>query len=312
MLIYGHKGIATPLDTILQQIKVDTNGKYFNKIVHRGQNIAVQCPSHKDGQERKPSCYIYIGEDSATEYGQVHCFTCGYVSSFASMVGMCLQKDEEFGKSWLLENFQNVFVENDEILDEISFDTAKKSFKSFSFLNQYDYYHPYTDYRGISREVVDKFWIGYDKKRNAITFPMWDEKNRLIDVTARSVLTKHFWIPEHIEKPVYLLNYCINEHISDRVFVCESQLNALRLWTWGYPAVALIGTGAPHQYNILNKCGIRSFITCFDGDEAGVKGRKKFHEKIKTTILVADIIFPDGKDVCDLTKEEFDKLLSKI
>ena len=311
MLIYGDKAINVPLDTILYRLCKDTKGKYFNKIIKRSENIAVQCPNHKDGQESRPSCYIYVGDNSETDYGQVHCFTCGYTTSFSRMVADVLGTDELSAIEYLLDNFSNIYVEEDNTLEEIVFDTYKeKQHLDFSILNNYNYYHPYTDFRGISKEIVDRFWIGYDPARDAITFPIWDENNLLVGVTARSVRTKRFWIPENLIKPVYLLNFCLQDHVNT-IYVAESQLNALRLWSWGYPAVALIGTGTPYQHDILNNSGIRNFVTCFDGDDAGRKGEVRFNRNIRNDSIVVNIEFPEGKDVCDLSKEEFENLLYK-
>ena len=94
----------------------------------------------------------------------------------------------------------------------------------------------------------------------------------------------------------------------DTVIVCESQINALTLWSWGYPAIALIGTGSPHQYEVLKKSGIRNYILCFDGDEAGDKGTNRFKKNMSSDVFISTKLIPRGKDVNNLTKEEFDKL----
>ena len=92
------------------------------------------------------------------------------------------------------------------------------------------------------------------------------------------------------------------------MYVCESQINALTLWSWGYPAIALFGTGSSHQYDILNKSGIRNYILCFDGDAAGLKGKDRFLQNIRKDVLVSYVPIPMGKDVNDLTKEQFESL----
>ena len=82
----------------------------------------------------------------------------------------------------------------------------------------------------------------------------------------------------------------------------------MTLWSWGYPAIALIGTGSEHQMKILNKCPIRNYILCFDGDEAGDKGIKRFQTNIRKDVMISQKVIPRGKDVNDLSKEEFDNL----
>ena len=78
--------------------------------------------------------------------------------------------------------------------------------------------------------------------------------------------------------------------------------------SWGYPAVALLGTGSAKQFEILNKTGIREYNLAFDGDSAGDKGIEKFKKAIRKDVFVNVIRIPRGKDVNDLTKKEFEEL----
>ena len=126
-------------------------------------------------------------------------------------------------------------------------------------------------------------------------------------IATRSKMNDWFYIDENSDKPVYLLN-TINQYNYKEVYVCESQINALTLWSWGYPAVALFGTGSQYQYDILNRCGIRHYILCFDGDEAGDKGIYRFRKNIRKDVFVSQKVIPNNKDVNDLTKEQFDNL----
>ena len=80
------------------------------------------------------------------------------------------------------------------------------------------------------------------------------------------------------------------------------------LWGFGYPAIALIGTGGKKAYNILRKSGIRIYHLCLDGDLAGRHGILRFIKNMPDDIIIDIIQLPQGKDVNDLTKEEFDKL----
>ena len=86
-------------------------------------------------------------------------------------------------------------------------------------------------------------------------------------------------------------------------------MNALTAWSYGIPAVALFGTGSSYQYDILKKSGIRSYILCFDGDEAGRKGAKRFMQNMKKNVFITDMEMPLGKDVNDMEKDEFLNLL---
>lgn len=303
-----NKIITEPLDNILYQVKRELNNHLLKDITHKGNDIICTCPSHKGGMERRPSCRIYNVEgDEKTEYGQVHCFSCGYTASFAEFIGYLFNNDTYFGEDWLIERYGNIYVQEEEYLPEITFDKPVKLEKTYldeSILSQYDFYHPYMWQRKLSKEVVDTFRVGYDTQRQAITFPVYDEKHNLVMVTARSVNTKRFWIPEGVDKPVYLLYYIMENHI-DTIFVCESQINALYLWSLGFPAVCLFGTGSYKQYDTLRKCGVRNFYTCFDGDEAGQKGYLRFRKNMPHDVFITELKMPSGKDVNDLSKDEF-------
>lgn len=310
----GNKVITTPVERIVKQLKSELgNGKLREIQPRNGQNIKVTCPVHKDGMERRPSCYIFVDEnDKETQLGQVHCFTCGYTASLSEFIADCFDEVDnrkDFGEEWLLNRCETAFVSEVEYLPPIELTKPKKVDNSIdeSILKKFNYYHNYMWQRKLSKEIVDIFEVGYDPEKNMITFPVRDDKGKLVFVTKRSVTTKFFEIPEGVEKPVYLLYYAKNIGLKHLAIV-ESQINALYLWSLGIPAVALFGTGSPYQYELLKKSGIRSYTLMFDGDEAGYKGAQRFRYNMPKDILITRYILPQGKDVNDLTLEEIKNL----
>ena len=310
LIIHG-KEIDAPIPVILNTLRSEIkNGKLRTIMDEYKDNVAITCPVHKMGVERHPSCNVYCRKDNDDiEYGKVHCFTCGYTATLPQLVATCFDEpDISFGEEWLVERFGTAYSENSRCLPEIVLpNKRKKSFMNESTLTKFNYYDEYMWKRRLTKDVVDRFMIGYDPERKAITFPVWDENGRLVMVTSRSTIDKKFYIEKDKDKPVYLLNF-IKEYGISTVYVCESQINALTLWSYGYPAVALFGTGSSYQYDILNKSPIRNYILCFDGDEAGEKGRTRFMKNIRDDVLVSYKKIPFGKDVNDLTKDEFDSL----
>lgn len=310
-LIIKGKCIDAPIEVILNTLKKElNNGKLRDIGENIKDNIAVTCPVHKDGYERNPSCQIFTSRDSdIVEYGTVHCFTCGYKSRLPDFITTCFdEKDPAFGEEWLIERFGIEYDSNSRYLPEIVLiKNKKKKYLNEDILKQYNFYHPYMWKRGLSKQVVDFFKIGFDSNKNMIVFPVWDEFGKLVMLTRRSVVDKTFLIDKDIDKPVYLLNI-INDYNYKKVYVCESQINALTCWSWGYPAIALFGTGSKYQYDILNKCGIRHYVLCFDGDNAGNKGIERFKENLRKDVFIDIKQIPLNKDVNDLTKEQFDKL----
>lgn len=268
-------------------------------------NIQVCCPVHKDGKERKPSCGINLDGSNGTAPGTVHCFTCGYVANFKEFVSDCFGYNDggEYGKRWLLENFVSVEVEKRKNFKlNLSRTKPKQNYITEEELDNYRYIHPYMYKRHLTDEIIEKFDVGYDENTQCLTFPVWDEKGRCVFVARRSVKTKFFNYPKEVNKPVYGLNF-IPQDVT-QVVVCESIINALTCWTWDIPAIALIGTGSFEQYPILQNSHIRKFLLALDPDEAGYKGRTRIRKNVKGKIIV-DLQIPEGKDVNDLTEDEF-------
>ena len=294
--------------TILEMLKTELNNRGINKlaVIKKSHgNIQVCCPIHKDGKERKPSCGINLDGSNGTEPGTVHCFTCGYVANFKEFVSDCFGYNDggEYGKRWLLENFVSVEIEKRKNFKlNLSRTKNKQEYITEEELDSYRYIHPYMYKRHLTDDIIEKFDVGYDEKTQCLTFPVWDEKGRCVFIARRSVKTKFFNYPKEVNKPVYGLNF-IPYNIT-QVVVCESIINALTCWTWGIPAIALIGTGSFEQYPILQNCHIRKFLLALDPDEAGDKGRARIRKNVRGKMIV-DLQIPEGKDVNDLTQDEF-------
>ena len=81
-------------------------------------------------------------------------------------------------------------------------------------------------------------------------------------------------------------------------------INALTCVAYGRPALALFGTGSPYQIEQLNKLSVRHYILALDPDKAGEKGTYKLKRGLKGKLLTK-LIVPTGKDINDLSYEEF-------
>ena len=309
-LIINNKIIDSDIETILKKLRIDSHGKYLSIIGNENNyNVKITCPFHKGGRESHPSCFVYTKRNNdELEYGYFRCFTCGEKGHLYDLVSYCLNIDVELAKKWLVDNFSNTFIEKELFLPKIELSKKPKEYLDESILKQYAFYHPYLEDRGISFETAKKFQVGWNKENNSITFPVWDRHGRLVGITERYIDEKRFNIPTDMKKPLYLLDYVISEGYTD-AFIVESQINCLTLWEWGYPSIALFGTGSKAQYEILKTSGIRHYYLCFDGDEAGRRGANRFIKNMNRDVIITTINIPDGKDVNDLTKEEFENIL---
>ena len=294
--------------TILKELKeqLAINGIYlFNQIKELPDDIMVSCPFHKDGQERKASCGIRKSD------GWMHCFACGESASLVEMISRCFGINDlgQYGLNWLKNNFLGEIINSRKFGIDLARGNDQQvltEFVSDQELNSYRFYHEYMFKRKLTEEVIEKFDIGYDKNTNCITFPVKDENGNCLFVARRSVISKFFNYPNDVEKPVYGLYELPKD--CDEVIICESMINALTCYVYGKPAVALNGTGTAYQINQLKKSNIRKFILALDPDVAGRKGAANLRKQLAPYKIITEYKIPEGKDINDLTEEEFKNL----
>lgn len=298
---------------ILKELKeqLAINNIYLFSIMKElPQDIMVSCPFHKDGQERKPSCGI------RKEDGWVHCFTCGESCSLEQMIGRCFGKDDlgQYGLNWLKNHFlgdiynqRNIYINTDRKPVKIN---SRTNYIDNKELEQYRFYHPYMYQRKMNNEVIEIFDVGYDSKTNCITFPVRDKDGNCLFVARRNVNIKFFNYPQGVDKPVYGLYelYQLKEFPKE-IYIVESMIDCIYLWTFNKYAVALNGLGTKNQIAELNKMPCRKFILATDNDDAGQKARINLRKYIKGKIIT-EILLPEGrKDINDCTDNEIKNLI---
>lgn len=303
-----------------------------------GDWMMCHCPFHKDGQERRPSCGVSLkGSYERQKFnppGQFHCFTCGETKGMNETLEFLFSKfhpPKELIESItsLTEDFDHTY---EQIFDSNEIDqiTNLLKFKKAEYapyptiteeeLASYRFTVPYMYERKLTDEVINRFDVGFDANYipgedwqtpvPCLTFPVRNSKGKVLFIYRRSVVSKHFFMPTGIRKPVYGLDTLPQSCAS--ICICESIINALTCESYGYPAVALLGTGDEYQYSQLIGISCPNFILCLDGDEAGRKGTRQIVNKFKNSRILWKMDIPDGKDVNDLSKEEFNYLISHL
>ena len=304
-----------------------------------GDYYQIYCPIHNNGQEKKPSCGVLLHEQikNGNKYptGFCHCFSCGWAKSLPDTITEILKRRNisKSGLDWLKENIPDFdgdisnfdylipqelsqSLQSKYAVDYINTQLLKQSgdYVTEEELATYRLTVPYMYQRGLTDELIEKYDIGYDAKfipegrkkpLPCITFPVKDIKGNVLFLCRRSVEGKFFHYPRSVEKSVYGL-YELPPNVKS-VLVCESCFNALTAIKYGYPAVALLGTGTTNEITQLKRLGVQEFVLCLDGDEAGQRGMEKLKKALSSVALVWTIKMPADKDVNDCTKEEFDK-----
>lgn len=328
------------IDVELVVDKLDEMG-LIRKDRIRNDYYTIYCPIHKGGQERKPSAGILLRDQykNGQHYpaGFMHCFTCSYSSTLPELITKLLEQKHipKTGVEWLSENipgFDQTHVEIEPLIPDglaqqilskqaTRYIASLKGQQSQTFISEeelagYRYTVPYMYQRKLNDAMIDKYDVGFDPKFvppgrkkpvPCITFPVRDEKGRTLFLCRRSIEGKQFYMPAGVQKPVYgiweLPRGCRS------VLICESCFNAITSTMYGRPAVALFGTGTPYQIEQLKRLGADEIILALDPDEAGDRGRTKLKKALRKHSIVWELSgIEPGKDINDLTKEEFDAL----
>lgn len=304
-----------------------------------GNYMQIYCPFHSNGHEKKPSCGVLLSDEvrAGKKYsaGMTHCFTCHYAKPLPDMISdlLALHNIPKSGLDWLKENVPGFYGDKVDFDYLISPETFKsltdkymttyittKSKSTVEYVSEeelagYRYTVPYMYERKLTDELIERYDVGFDpnwipsgrkKPVPCITFPVRDKTGKCLFLCRRSIEGKIYAYPQGASKPLYGLYELPS--VCRSVLVCESAINALTAISWGYNAVALLGTGNQLQVTQLKQLGVQEIVLCLDGDGAGRNATEKLKRALKSNCIVWNINMPDGKDVNDLTKEEFDLL----
>ena len=327
---------------ILEVLRVLESNGLIRMNKRTGDYMQIYCPIHSDGNEKKPSCGVLLKDQmkNGKKYpaGLFHCFSCGFAKNLPDAVSEILKNKSisMSGLDWLKENipdFNGVIYDSE--IDQLVPSTTMQALQAkyavdyiMSMKNKaqqyvpeeelakYRFTVPYMYDRKLTDWLIEKFDVGYDghfipaggtKEIPCITFPVRDKKGRTLFLCRRSIKGKMFNYPTGVTKPVYGL-YELPDGCKSLV-VCESCFNALTSWRYGRPAVALLGTGNPYQMQQLKELGVHEFILALDPDDAGRRGAEKLKRELSQVALVFEFQgIPGGKDINDLTEEEFNAL----
>ena len=239
----------------------------------------------------------------------------GESCSLEQLISRCFGKHDlgQYGLNWLKNNFlgdineqRSIYIDTERKLLKTNSD---KKYIPESELEKYRYFHPYMYKRKLTDEIIILFDIGYDKETDCITFPVRDIEGNCLFIARRSVKSKFFNYPSNIEKPVYgLYELNLQNEFPNEIYICESMIDALTLWTHNKYAVALNGLGTDYQYKQLNNMPCRKFILATDNDIAGQNARIRLRHKIRGKIITEIKLPTNRKDINECTWNEVENL----
>jgi len=295
------------MEEVVDQIAAD----HLENVKVKAEFVAASCPFH--GEDRHPSFWI---ERSTGRWG---CFTCSVGGS---------------GIEWLLKELKVPTRSIEWAIEEAKKDRhrvaaiaeiqrrkkAKADFTGLhtlpeSILGIWDYCPLALLESGFSEEILRKHDVGYDQKRNRITFPIRDIAGNLVGVSGRSVDGRWpkykvyqgyhnqrdddgnivrdpgelgAWFPEysstdirnHLYRGNFVYQKCFDDE-SDYLIIVEGYKAALWLVQLGYECVvALMGSRMSQtQERLVRRMGVPTYVL-LDNNDAGQDGADSICDRL--------------------------------
>lgn len=279
------------------------NDTAFTKRKYSGSNIMVCCPHH---YEINPSFGI------STEFPYYwSCFGCGAKGNLEQLFAHVLQVDELKAMRYVLKNYAAVSVTDrkpinlDKIFNDklVSYNPVPEE----AILEYRKKRHSYLYNRGFCDRTLDKYEVGYDSQKNALTFPVRDSNGFPRFIKRRFVDRKIFLNKSNVPKKdiIYGLHYIIKSGRQiEEIYLNESEIDTMSCYEGLLPAGATLGRILfKEQVKELLKYGIKRVNLFYDNDEWGLKGMINAYKLLKETpIKVGIVVYPEGeeKDANDL------------
>jgi len=287
---------------------------YYNiEIILRGEEASFSCPFHND---RDPSASINIFTGNWTCYREK---IGGTPIDFVSWL-----EHWEYKKADLwLRNRYGGFYKPASLLKEINRTLNIQEFQIYpnSVLERFSSKTAYWKKRGLSKESIIKYELGYDAKTKRVTIPIRDHDGRLVGVQGRAIDTvgekehgKYLFLYD-LPKRQYLYGLHLIDS-SSYVVVVEGVVPTIRLMEMGIPCVSTLGSVVSvNQAYLLN--GFEKVYMLYDNDEAGWDGmigppnkpnsQLAAWKKIKTKVYI-----PTNEDYSDIDGLDKDSILDII
>lgn len=286
----------------------------FERMQIRGEELTA-CSPLRD--EKRPSFSINLNTGLWIDRGGEGTNSRGNIISLLAHL-----RQETYGETmdYLLEVYGHKLDNADGLtLDlQLQLDPAEVTLLSQEkYENRINKPSEYLKNRKIDIETQKLFNTGISEKGDAICLPWHDWQGRIINMKYRSIEGKDFWYSsggQPVKKHLYGLFLVLDLHRKQRkhnkqlspVYIVESEIDALYLWTIGKPAIALGGSSISEQQLelLIGKLSDCEIILATDNDIVGKKVRKVLTEELGGYFTVKELEIPEGyKDVNELEPE---------
>ena len=296
--------VGTETLTVDILVELEPYMNMFEQAVVKDDKLLSCSPFRED---RKPSFAVNIENGLWIDSGGVGEFHKG---NFIKLLAFLRNEQQEETAEYLLSIYSIRKVETCSLKLEIKLKDSQEApvIISNEQLMQYAFRSPYLIGRGISEYIQRKFRVGYCKDTQSVVMPHTDKHGNIVNLKFRSVNQKKFWYGngQPVKQHLYGLFQCLQED-PNAVFIVESEIDCMRLWSCGIYAVAL---GTAHmslrQYKLLLSSGIPEFIIATDNDAAGKACKQQLIKAFQGKRRLKEVVFPSDsiKDIGDMSEEQ--------
>lgn len=279
--------------------------------IKRTENKIISCSPFR--YEKTPSFAVNLETGVWIDSGAVG--TEHYKGNFITLLAFLREETYEDALLYLREIYGKPLKEIDSLQLEVDLSTKEEKPLDPAILDQYNYRHAYLSGRGITEKCQQVFKVGYDRDAKAVSIPHFDMKGNLVNVKFRSVNTKRFkYLPNglRVKKHIYALDK-IYKYGYTEAYVVESEIDALYLWSYGYPAVALSGASlTKRQKELFIISPLNSLIIATDNDRAGHKCAEAIFKELGGVMKLRRLSFPESvNDINEVEKGRLNAVLEK-
>lgn len=264
----------------------------------------IACSPFRD--ERNPSFAVNLENGTFIDSGGDGEWRKG---NFVKLLSFINSEPYEDTETRLISLYSPQYAELEElklpdVSNWVSEEESKKTFDSAD-LKPYAYKHPYLERRGIPFNVQRAFDVGYDPETESVVIPWHNRKGEIVSWKHRKVNSKKFWYVkggQPIRNHLYGIHWVTKRGFTE-VWIVESEIDALTLWSKGIPAVAIGGSVLNNaKRDILLRSGIETIVIATDNDKDGRKGRRIIIEQMTGLVNLREMSWEgvNAKDINDI------------
>ena len=289
------RGIDLPVD-----VKAEIETYEWHRAKWRHDRL-IACSPFRD--EKSPSFAVNFENGTFIDSGGDGDFRKGnFVKLLAYLQGSTYEETEEYLIALYSPQYGDISEMELPSVDDWDEPEANTNMFDKAALQPFQYTHPYLINRGIPQIIQDAFDVGFDPQTNSVVLVWHDLKGNIVSWKHRSVDNKVFWYVKDgqpIRNHLYGIHWVVKRNFK-KVWIVESEIDALTLWTKGIPAVALGSSYLSREKkNVLLKAGVQHVVIATDNDKDGNKAKRSIIQALAGRVAI-DAVNWDGIEFKDI------------